>query len=86
MLAGCLRAPASRGVQRPLSRVPRPAFSRVSAAQKKPNGDPRLRKSPFVVALATSEKSLCTVAQGANPCGLDSDGIPEPCACPVGCP
>jgi hypothetical protein len=27
----------------------------------------------------------CTNATGANPCGVDSNGIPEACGCPVGC-
>lgn len=29
--------------------------------------------------------SDCTGAKGSNPCGVDADGIPEPCACPVDC-
>ncbi|HVY30160.1 MAG TPA: hypothetical protein VHB79_26565 [Polyangiaceae bacterium] len=29
--------------------------------------------------------SDCTGAQTPNPCGLDADGIPEVCGCPVGC-
>jgi hypothetical protein len=29
--------------------------------------------------------SDCTGAKTPNPCGVDSDGIPEPCACPVDC-
>jgi len=27
----------------------------------------------------------CTGAKMPNPCGVDGDGIPEPCACPIGC-
>lgn len=27
----------------------------------------------------------CTGAKMPNPCGLDADGIPEACGCPVGC-
>jgi hypothetical protein len=30
--------------------------------------------------------SDCTGAPGPNPCGVDADGIPEACGCPVGCP
>lgn len=29
--------------------------------------------------------SDCTNAKMPNPCGVDADGIPEACACPVGC-
>ena len=32
------------------------------------------------------DNSDCTDAKDANPCGIDADGIPEPCACPVDCP
>jgi hypothetical protein len=28
----------------------------------------------------------CTNATEPNPCGIDADGIPEVCGCPVGCP
>jgi hypothetical protein len=28
---------------------------------------------------------VCTGVQGSNPCGVDADGIPEPCGCPVDC-
>lgn len=27
----------------------------------------------------------CTDKPGPNPCGVDADGIPEPCGCPVDC-
>ncbi len=30
--------------------------------------------------------SDCTNASDPNPCGVDADGIPEACGCPVGCP
>lgn len=30
--------------------------------------------------------STCTGAPGPNPCGVDADGIPEACGCPVACP
>ena len=32
------------------------------------------------------DDSDCTHATGPNPCGVDADGIPEVCGCPVGCP
>jgi hypothetical protein len=31
------------------------------------------------------DNSDCTNATEPNPCGLDADGIPEACGCPVGC-
>ena len=31
------------------------------------------------------DNSDCTGASSPNPCGVDADGIPEPCGCPVGC-
>ena len=32
------------------------------------------------------DDSDCTNSTDPNPCGVDADGIPEVCGCPVGCP
>jgi hypothetical protein len=32
------------------------------------------------------DDSDCTNATEPNPCGVDADGIPEVCGCPIGCP
>jgi hypothetical protein len=49
------------------------------------SGNARAGTSSGNCACFCPDNTECTGAQTPNPCGLDADGIPEPCACPVGC-